>query len=309
MNKKKVMVIYGGISAEREISIISSKEILKSLKRLNYEVIEIDADPNLLKEINSHEPDIIFNALHGTWGEDGEVQKILEHSKVPYTHSGIAASKLAMDKNESGKIFIQNGFSYPNSIFCNLKDLMGNDPMPYPYVIKPNDNGSSVGVAIIFNELEKNEYIQNIISGQTCSDEKTKVLVQKFIEGPEVQVAIYGKDQVGSIEIVPKNKFYDYESKYFDNGATQHIIPPRIEQSKIREVNELGLKAHKVLNCKGVTRSDFILDNKTGIFFILEINTQPGMTPTSLVPEIAKYYGVSFDNLIDWIVRDASINR
>ena len=309
MSKKKVMVIYGGISAEREISIISSKEILKSLKRLNYEVIEIDADPNLLKEINSHEPDIIFNALHGTWGEDGEVQKILEHSKVPYTHSGIAASKLAMDKNESGKIFIQNGFSYPNSIFCNLKDLMGNDPMPYPYVIKPNDNGSSVGVAIIFNELEKNEYIQNIISGQTCSDEKTKVLVQKFIEGPEVQVAIYGKDQVGSIEIVPKNKFYDYESKYFDNGATQHIIPPRIEQSKIREVSELGLKAHKVLNCKGVTRSDFILDNKTGIFFILEINTQPGMTPTSLVPEIAKYYGVSFDNLIDWIVKDASINR
>ena len=309
MNKKKVMVIYGGISAEREISIISSKEILKALKRLNYEVIEIDADPNLLKEIKFHKPDIIFNALHGTWGEDGEVQKILENSKVSYTHSGIAASKLAMDKNESGKIFIQNGFSYPNSIMCNLKDLIGSDIMPYPYVIKPNDNGSSVGVAIIFNEFEKNEYIQSIISSQTCSDEKNKVLVQEFIDGPEVQVAIYGKDQVGCIEIVPKNKFYDYESKYFDNGATQHIIPPRIESSKIKEVNELGLKAHKVLNCRGVTRSDFILDNKTGIFFILEINTQPGMTPTSLVPEIAKYYGVSFDNLIDWIVKDASINR
>ena len=309
MSKKKIMVIYGGISAEREISIISSKEITKALKRLNYEVIEVDADPGLLKEINFHKPDIVFNALHGTWGEDGEVQKILENSKVPYTHSGIAASKLAMDKNESGKIFIQNGFSHPNSIMCNLKDLIGNDPMPYPYVIKPNDNGSSVGVDIITNELEKNEYIQGIISSQTCSDEKNKVLVQEFIEGPEVQVAIYGNDQVGSIEIVPKNKFYDYESKYFDNGATKHIIPPRIEANKIKEVNELGLKAHKVLNCKGITRSDFILDNKSGIFFILEINTQPGMTPTSLVPEIAKYHGVSFDNLIDWIVKDASINR
>ena len=198
MSKKKIMVIYGGISAEREISIISSKEISKALKRLNYEVIEVDADPGLLKEINFHKPDIVFNALHGTWGEDGEVQKILENSKVPYTHSGIAASKLAMDKNESGKIFIQNGFSYPNSIMCNLKDLIGNDPMPYPYVIKPNDNGSSVGVAIITNELEKNEYIQDIISSQTCSDEKNKVLVQEFIEGPEVQVAIYGNDQVGS---------------------------------------------------------------------------------------------------------------
>ena len=307
--KNKIMVIYGGISAEREISIISSREIISSLRRLNYDVVKIDANLDLIDQIYANNPDIIFNALHGTWGEDGEVQKILEESKVPYTHSGIAASKLAMDKNESGKIFTQNGFSYPNSIMCNLNDLIGSDPMQYPYVIKPNDSGSSVGVAIIFNELEKNEYIESIISGQTSSSKKNKVLVQEFIEGPEVQVAIYGKDQVGSIEIVPKNKFYDYESKYFDNGATQHIIPPRIDGNKIKEVNELGLKAHKVLNCRGITRSDFILDNKTGIFSILEINTQPGMTSTSLVPEIANYYGVSFDSLIDWIVRDASINR
>jgi D-alanine-D-alanine ligase len=303
------MVIYGGISAEREISIISSKEIIKSLRSLNYEVIDIDADPSLLKEINYHKPNIIFNALHGTWGEDGEVQKILEASKVPYTHSGIESSQLAMDKFKSGKIFKKHNFSHPRSLLCNLKDLIGSNPMNYPYVIKPNNNGSSVGVVMINSESEKNDYIKKSISGRTCSEESDKLLIQEFIKGPEIQVAVYGNGKSGSIEIVPKNNFYDYESKYFDNGATQHIIPPRLDNKKIDEVNELGLKAHKILKCKGISRSDFILDKETGNFFILEINTQPGMTPTSLVPEIAKYHGISFDSLIDWIIKDASINR
>ena len=309
MSKKKIMVIYGGISAEREISIISSKEIIKSLRSLNYEVIDIDADPSLLKEINYHKPNVIFNALHGTWGEDGEVQKILEASKVPYTHSGIESSQLAMDKFKSGKIFKRHNFSHPRSLLCSLKDLIGSNPMNYPYVIKPNNNGSSVGVVMINSELEKNDYIKKSISGRTCSEESDKLLIQEFIDGPEIQVAIYGNGKSDSIEIVPKNKFYDYESKYFDNGATQHIIPPRLEYKKIYEVNELGLKAHKILKCRGISRSDFILDKETGNFFILEINTQPGMTPTSLVPEIAKYHGISFDSLIDWIIKDASINR
>jgi D-alanine-D-alanine ligase len=309
MSKKKIMVIYGGISAEREISIISSKEIIKSLRSLNYEVIDIDADPSLLKEINYHKPNVIFNALHGTWGEDGEVQKILEASKVPYTHSGIESSQLAMDKFKSGKIFKRHNFSHPRSLLCSLKDLIGSNPMNYPYVIKPNNNGSSVGVVMINSELEKNDYIKKSISGRTCSEESDKLLIQEFIDGPEIQVAIYGNGKSDSIEIVPKNKFYDYESKYFDNGATQHIIPPRLDNKKIDEVNELGLKAHKILKCRGSSRSDFILDKETGNFVILEINTQPGMTPTSLVPEIAKYHGISFDSLIDWIIKDASINR
>ena len=309
MIKKKIMVIYGGISAVREISIISSKEIIKSLRSLNYEVIDIDADPSLLKEINYHKPNVIFNALHGTWGEDGEVQKILEASKVPYTHSGIESSQLAMDKFKSGKIFKRHNFSHPRSLLCSLKDLIGSNPMNYPYVIKPNNNGSSVGVVMINSELEKNDYIKKSISGRTCSEESDKLLIQEFIDGPEIQVAIYGNGKSDSIEIVPKNKFYDYESKYFDNGATQHIIPPRLDNKKIDEVNELGLKAHKILKCRGISRSDFILDKETGNFVILEINTQPGMTPTSLVPEIAKYHGISFDSLIDWIIKDASINR
>jgi D-alanine-D-alanine ligase len=303
------MVIYGGISAEREISIISSKEIIKSLRSLNYEVIDIDADPSLLKEINYHKPNVIFNALHGTWGEDGEVQKILEASKVPYTHSGIESSQLAMDKFKSGKIFKRHNFSHPRSLLCSLKDLIGSNPMNYPYVIKPNNNGSSVGVVMINSELEKNDYTKKSISGRTYSEESDKLLIQEFIDGPEIQVAIYGNGKSDSIEIVPKNKFYDYESKYFDNGATQHIIPPRLDNKKIDEVNELGLKAHKILKCRGISRSDFILDKETGNFVILEINTQPGMTPTSLVPEIAKYHGISFDSLIDWIIKDASINR
>ena len=303
------MVIYGGISAEREISIISSKEIIKSLRSLNYEVIDIDADPSLLKQINYYKPNVIFNALHGTWGEDGEVQKILEASKVPYTHSGIESSQLAMDKFKSGKIFKRHNFSHPRSLLCSLKDLIGSNPMNYPYVIKPNNNGSSVGVVMINSELEKNDYIKKSISGRTCSEESDKLLIQEFIDGPEIQVAIYGNGKSDSIEIVPKNKFYDYESKYFDNGATQHIIPPRLDNKKIDKANELGLKAHKILKCRGISRSDFILDKETGNFFILEINTQPGMTPTSLVPEIAKYHGISFDSLIDWIIKDASINR
>ena len=309
MRGQSVMVIYGGISAEREISIISSKEIIKSLKRLEYKVIEIDADPSLMKEIVYHKPDIIFNALHGTWGEDGQVQEILEASKISYTHSGINSSRLAMNKFQSGQIFQKNDFFHPKSLFCNLKDLIGNDPMNFPYVIKPNDNGSSVGVAIIISESDKKKYIKEMVASRTCSEENDKLLVQEFIDGPEIQVAVYGTNKSGSIEIVPKNKFYDYESKYFDYGQTQHIIPPRINNQKIKEVNNLGLKAHKLLKCKGISRSDFILDKKTNQFFILETNTQPGMTPTSLVPEIAKYHGLEFDNLIDWIVKDASINR
>ena len=306
---QSVMVIYGGISAEREISIISSKEIIKSLKRLEYNVIEIDADPNLMKEIIYYKPDIIFNALHGTWGEDGQVQEILEASKIWYTHSGVNASRLAMNKFESGQIFQKNNFFHPKSLLCNFKDLIGSDPMNFPYVIKPNDNGSSVGVAIISSESDKNKYIKEMVASRTCSEENDKLLVQEFIHGPEIQVAVYGNDKSGSIEIVPKNKFYDYESKYFDNGQTQHIIPPRITNKQMEEVNILGLKAHKLLKCRGISRSDFILDKKTGNFYILETNTQPGMTPTSLVPEIAKYHGFDFDNLINWIVEDASINR
>ena len=299
---KKVMLIYGGISSEREISIISSTEIAKSLIRLGYDLIKIDANKSLKDEIEKYAPDVIFNALHGTWGEDGEVQKIIEDAGVPYTNSGIEASNLAMDKHRSSIEFIKNSISYPKTYLSNIDEFMNENSMEYPFVIKPRSEGSSVGVAIICSDEDKKKYIKE-------NKNRRNILIQEFIEGIEIQVAVIGDEQTGSIEIVPKNKFYDYESKYFDNGKTRHIIPPRLNKNEIKKVEQLGLKAHQVLKCKGISRSDFIMNKKTNIFYILEVNTQPGMTPTSLVPEIALSKGVSFDSLIDWILNDASTNR
>ena len=303
MNKyKKVMLIYGGISSEREISIISSKGINESLIRNNYEVIRIDADENLESQIKKHNPDAIFNALHGTWGEDGKVQKIIESTNVPYTNSGIKASELAMDKHKSSEVFTKINLSYPNTVLSSLKSIKNEDLMDYPYVLKPRNEGSSVGVGIIKNQNDKKKYIDQ-------NKERDEILVQEFIEGKEIQVAVYGDNKTGSIEIDPKNEFYDYESKYFDNGQTKHIIPPRITVQQMDFVEKLALEAHNGLGCKGISRTDFILEKKSQIFYILEVNTQPGMTPTSLVPEIAKSKGTDFDELINWILNDASTNR
>jgi D-alanine-D-alanine ligase len=303
MNKyKKVMLIYGGISSEREISIISSEGINDSLIRNNYEVIRIDADEDLESQIKKHNPDVIFNALHGTWGEDGKVQKIIELTNVPYTNSGIRASELAMDKHKSSEIFTKINLNYPNTTLSSLKSIEDENIMNYPYVLKPRNEGSSVGVGIIKNENDKKKYV-----GQ--NKERDEILIQEFIEGKEIQVAVYGDNKTGSIEIDPKNEFYDYESKYFDNGQTKHIIPPRITAQQIDFVEKLALEAHNALGCKGISRTDFILEKKSEIFYILEVNTQPGMTPTSLVPEIAKSKGTDFDELINWILNDASTNR
>jgi len=303
MNKyKKVMLIYGGISSEREISIISSQGINDSLIRNNYEVIKIDADKDLESQIKKHNPDVIFNALHGTWGEDGKVQKIIELTNVPYTNSGIRASELAMDKHKSSEIFTKINLNYPNTVLSSLKSIKDEHIMDYPYVLKPRNEGSSVGVGIIKNESDKKKYVDQ-------NKERDEILIQEFIEGKEIQVAVYGDNKTGSIEIDPKNEFYDYESKYFDNGQTKHIIPPRITIQQMDSVEKLALEAHNVLGCKGISRTDFILEKKSEIFYILEVNTQPGMTPTSLVPEIAKSKGTDFDELINWILNDASTNR
>ena len=299
---KKVMLIYGGISSEREISIISSKGINDSLLRNNYEVIRIDADEDLESQIKKHNPDVIFNGLHGTWGEDGKVQKIIELTNVPYTNSGIRASEIAMDKHKSSEIFTKINLNYPNTTLSSLKSIEDENIMNYPYVLKPRNEGSSVGVGIIKNENDKKKYV-----GQ--NKERDEILIQEFIEGKEIQVAVYGDNKTGSIEIDPKNEFYDYESKYFDNGQTKHIIPPRITAQQIDFVEKLALEAHNALGCKGISRTDFILEKKSEIFYILEVNTQPGMTPTSLVPEIAKSKGTDFDELINWILNDASTNR
>ena len=303
MNKyKKIMLIYGGISSEREISIISSEGIYNSLLRNNYEVIKIDADELLEQKINEIKPDVIFNALHGYWGEDGQVQRIIEKTKVPYTHSGVNSSEVAMDKYSAGEEFINNKILYPKTKLIYFNELENYNQFKFPFVLKPRNDGSSVGVSIIKNNSDKEKYIKK-------NSNFSEVLVQEFIKGKEIQVAIIGDKAIGSIEIVPKNEFYDYESKYFDSGETQHILPPRISKKEKELVEKIALQAHKLLKCKGISRSDFILDENNKEFYLLELNTQPGMTPTSLVPEIAKAEGIGFDKLINWILNDASTNR
>jgi D-alanine-D-alanine ligase len=299
---KKVMLISGGISAEREISLISGKEVAKSLDRLGHEIINVDANLELLEKIEESKPDVIFNALHGTWGEDGQVQKILELSKTAYTHSGVKASQIAMDKHESAKIFIKNDILYPSTILSSLNNLKENLPFKFPFIIKPRSEGSSVGVSIIRKVDDIEDYTAR-------NKDRKEVLIQEFINGPEINVAVIGDSKTGSIEIDPKNDFYDYESKYFDDGGTKHIIPARLSKDEIIQVEKLALKVHNLIGCKGISRTEFIYDKNQSQFYILEINTQPGMTPTSLVPEIAKFHGISFDELIDWILNDASTNR
>jgi len=296
------MLIYGGISSEREISIISSEGIYNSLLRNNYEVIKIDADELLEQKINKIKPDVIFNALHGYWGEDGQVQRIIEKTKVPYTHSGVNSSEVAMDKYSAGGEFINNKILYPKTKLIYFNELENYNQSKFPFVLKPRNDGSSVGVSIIKNNSDKEKYIKK-------NSNFSEVLVQEFIKGKEIQVAIIGDKAIGSIEIVPKNEFYDYESKYFDSGETQHILPPRISKKEKELVEKIALQAHKLLKCKGISRSDFILDENNKEFYLLELNTQPGMTPTSLVPEIAKAEGIGFDKLINWILNDASTNR
>ncbi len=267
-------------------------------------------EPNndLLKKIKLYKPGVIFNALHGQFGEDGYIQTILETQKVPYTHSGVIASAIAMDKVISKKIFYKNKILTPKYIkfkFRNndkiKKDIISkiNKKLKFPVVIKPINEGSSVHVYI----CNKKNLIQNLKKLKSYKE----ILIEKYIKGREIQVAILGKKKLGAIELVPKRKFYDYKAKYSAKAKTKHIIPVEISKKALEKVMAISLKAHNLIECRGVTRSDFkFYKNK---FYLLEINTQPGMTKLSLVPEIASYTGMKFIDLIEWILNDASSNR
>ena len=299
---KKVLILSGGISKERLISLDTGQQVAKELKKNGYKVKVCEPDINLAKKIKIFRPSVIFNALHGQFGEDGYIQTILESFKIPYTHSGVIASSIAMDKEISKKIFIKNNiktpkyftYSYDLSIFDLIKKIK--KKLKFPVIVKPLNEGSSVNVYIC---KEKN--IKNIIS--SIKNYK-KVIIEEFIGGREIQVAIMGNKKLGAIELKPKRKFYDYEAKYNVKANTQHIIPVDLPLNKIKEVMDMAFKAHKAIGCKGVTRSDFKFNN--GKFYLLEINTQPGMTRLSLVPEIAAYKGISFLKLIEWILKDAN---
>ena len=303
--KKKILVLCGGISKERAISLETGSEVARELKKNKYRVITSEPDTDLLKNIKSYKPDIIFNALHGQFGEDGYIQTILESQKIPYTHSGILASSIAMDKEISKKIFLKNKILTPKYIKFNYKknnkDIISEieNKLKFPVVIKPINEGSSVHVYICNQK--------NIIKNLKALSTYREILIEKFIPGREIQVAIMGNKKLGTIELKPKRKFYDYEAKYNPKANTEHIIPVNLDKKNLKKITDIASRAHKIIGCRGVTRSDFKFFK--GKFYLLEINTQPGMTKLSLVPEIAAYAGLSFINLIEWILKDASTNR
>jgi D-alanine-D-alanine ligase len=303
--KKKILVICGGISKERKISLETGKEVTKELKKNKYNVIKCEPNDDLLKNIKSYKPNVIFNALHGQFGEDGYIQTLLESQKIPYTHSGVLASSIAMDKEISKKIFLKKKILTPKFIkFTHNKDESKiiqkiEKKLNFPVVIKPVNEGSSVHVYICHKK--------NIIKKLKGLSAYKELLIEEFIPGREIQVAIRGNKKLGTIELKPKRKFYDYEAKYNPKANTKHIIPVDLNKKDLKKVTDIAFKAHKAVGCRGITRSDFKFYK--GKFYLLEINTQPGLTKLSLVPEIAAFAGISFIKLIEWILKDASINR
>ena len=303
--KKKILILSGGISKERLISLDTGMQVAKELKKNGYKIKISEPDNNLAKNIAKFKPTIIFNALHGQFGEDGYIQTILEKFKIPYTHSGVIASSIAMDKVISKKIFIKNKINTPK-FFKYLFDKKNLElikiiekKLKFPVVVKPINEGSSVNVFICTKK--------NILKILKSMKSYKQVIIEEFIAGREIQVAIMGNKKLGAIELKPKRKFYDYQAKYNTSAKTRHIIPVALSEDKLSEIMNIAHKAHKAIGCRSVTRSDFkFFKNK---FYLLEINTQPGMTRLSLVPEIAAYNGLNFIQLIEWILKDASTKR
>ena len=304
--KKKLLILAGGFSREREISLITAKSVFKEINK-NYTTKICEPDGDLIKTLRSFKPHVVFNALHGRYGEDGYIQAILESEKIKYTHSGVLSSAVAIDKEISKKIFLKNNILTPKYFKFKFNERIiekklikkVQKKLGFPVVIKPFNEGSSVEVYI----CNKKNLKKNLLKLSSYKE----VMIEEYIGGREIQVAIMGKRKLGAIELVPKRKFYDYEAKYNSKSNTKHLIPVNIKKDYLHQAMNIAYKAHKIIGCKGVTRSDFKFHNNK--FYLLEINTQPGMTNLSLVPEIARYHDISFKNLIEWIISDASINR
>ena len=304
--KKKILILSGGISKERLISLDTGNQVAKELKKNKKYKIKI-CEPNgkFVNNLRKFKPSVVLNLLHGRYGEDGYIQTILERFKIPYTHSGVIASSIAMDKEISKKIFIKNKINTPK-FFTYSYDVKNKvlikkikKKLRFPVVAKPLNEGSSVNVYIC--------NVKNIIKILNSIKQYKKVMIEEFIGGREIQVAIMGNKKLGAIELKPKRKFYDYKAKYNSSAKTEHIIPVDLPKDKMNMVMNMAYKAHKEIGCQGVTRSDFKFFNNK--FYLLEINTQPGMTKLSLVPEIAAFKGISFIKLIEWILKDASTKK
>ena len=298
---KHVAVLKGGWSAERDVSLNSGAACAKALRESGYEVTEIDVSTDVVEQLMAVHPDVAFNALHGTFGEDGGMQGVLEMLKIPYTHSGVLASALAMDKPMAKRLFEMAGLKCPRGKVLSYNELVKGDPMPRPFVVKPAAEGSSVGVYIIGDG--DNRSLDVIIE-----DNGQDWLVEQYIPGREITVAVLKDKPLGVTEIRPKEGFYDYTNKYTD-GKTEHICPAQLPKDKQETVMSMAYAAHKALGCRGLSRADFRYDDtkEEGVFYLLEINTQPGMTELSLSPEIAAHAGIGFNELVRILVEDARL--
>jgi len=306
---KNVLVVLGGVSGERTVSLDSGRACIKALKKKNYNVSKFDPKFKNLNLIDKNKVDIIFNALHGKDGEDGVAQSYFEYLKIPYTHSGVISSYNSMNKVISKELFLKNRIKTPKFFTLtkadyNKEKLIKNimkEKINYPIVVKPINEGSSIGVKVCKNQKILIKITKKLFKNYD------ELIFEEYIGGQEIQVAVINGNPIGAIELVPKRLFYDYKAKYTKKAKTKHIMPARLNEKKYKEVLKIAKKTHQVLGCKGVTRSDFKFFNNK--FNLLEINTQPGMTNLSLVPEIAQHAGLNFENLVEKILLDASINR
>ncbi|MAC38621.1 MAG: D-alanine--D-alanine ligase [Oceanicaulis sp.] len=302
---KRIAVLLGGLSPERDVSLVSGAACAKGLREKGYDVVEIDAGRDLYRQLEEAAPDIVFNALHGEWGEDGLVQGVLEHFGKPYTHSGVLASALAMDKQKAKDVLRAAGIPCPEGFIANRFEAARSHAMKPPYVAKPNAQGSSVGVHIVLEGANR----PPAELGSTAWALGEEVLIERYIPGRELTVAVMEDRALCVTEIVPKTTFYDYDAKYAAGGS-DHILPADVPEAIAERACDLALKAHKALGCRGLTRSDFRYDSTSEEpLWLLEINTQPGMTPTSLAPEQAQYCGIAFSDLVQWMAENASCRR
>ena len=297
----RIAVLHGGISAEREVSLATGKQVVPALQQAGYEVISIEVTqdlPALIKALQDAKPDVVFNALHGRFGEDGCVQGVLDWLGLPYTHSGVRASSMAMDKNAAKAVFAAAGLPLATHRIVSPEELEEADPLPRPYVVKPVNEGSSVGVEILRQgDNRRIEIARRWTFGR-------QIMAEEFIPGRELTVAVMGGEALAVTEIGTAHTFYDYDAKYADGGS-QHTIPARVPEDVAEEAKRIALQAHEALGCRGVSRADLRYDDSTGRVVLLEVNTQPGMTRTSLVPEQAAYRGIDFSALCAWMVQEA----
>jgi D-alanine-D-alanine ligase len=304
MSKKRVAILLGGWSSERPVSLVSGAACADASRRLGFDTVEIDATPDVYNQLKAANPDVVVNALHGPWGEDGHVQAVMNLLNVPYTHSGVLASSLALDKAKAKAVFRDVGLDVAEHVVTDRFSAAAQHLLEPPYVVKPIYEGSSVGVVIV-REGENRPPVALTEPSWKFGD---IVMVEKFIPGREFTVAVRGDDALAVTEILTGREFYDFEAKYGANGSS-HVLPAPIDASLTKRAMDASSKAHQALGCRGVSRSDFRYDPKTDRLVILETNTQPGMTPTSLVPEQAAHCGMSFDALVSWMIEDASCPR